>query len=79
MQEHDPGADVRIGLSCPACQHGWTLGFDIVSFIWGEIEDWAQRLLADVHVLAQAYGWSERDILALSPTRRQLYLEMVRT
>ena len=78
MQEHDPGADVHVSLSCPACHHGWTLGFDIVSYIWGEIEDWAQRLLAEVHELAQTYGWSERDILALNPTRRQLYLEMVR-
>jgi hypothetical protein len=31
----------------------------------------------DVHALASAYGWSEREILALSDTRRRLYLEMV--
>jgi hypothetical protein len=78
MQQHDPGADVRIGLSCPACFHEWTTCFDIVSYLWDEIEDWAGRLLADVHVLAQAYGWNERDILALSSVRRQLYLDMVR-
>ena len=77
MQQRDPGAELRIALTCPACQHFWSLTFDIVAYLWSEIDDWAQRLLADVFVLARACGWSERDILALSPTRRQTYLDMV--
>ncbi len=51
--------------------------FDILSYLWTEIEDWAQRLLVDVHTLAVSYGWSERDILALSPRRRRMYLELL--
>jgi hypothetical protein len=78
MARQDPDAEVLIGLTCPACQHAWRLGFDIVSHLWGELEDWVQRTLADVHGLACAYGWAERDILAMSATRRQLYLDMVR-
>ena len=77
MRQQDPGADVRIELNCPVCHHNWTACFDVTTYLWGEIEDWAGRLLADVNALAQAYGWSERDILALSPVRRQLYVEMV--
>jgi hypothetical protein len=77
MAELDPLADVRIALQCPACEHRWELGFDIVTYVWSELDDWAQRTLAHVHVLASAYGWSEAAILALSPTRRQLYLDMV--
>jgi hypothetical protein len=73
----DPDADVRIGLSCPACGTAWQLPFDAVSYFWSELDDWAQRTLADIHALALAYGWSERDILALSPARRQIYLDMV--
>jgi hypothetical protein len=34
--------------------------------------------LRDVHELASAYGWRESEILALSPQRRQAYLELVR-
>jgi hypothetical protein len=34
-------------------------------------------LLAEVHVLAGAYGWSEDAILALSPSRRQHYIALV--
>jgi uncharacterized protein (UPF0212 family) len=77
MAEVDPQADVQIALTCPVCTHRWQATFDILSFFWQEINDWAQRILRDVHALASAYGWREADILALSPRRRQFYLEMV--
>jgi hypothetical protein len=77
MADHDPDADVRIALECPACGTAWELPFDIVSYFWSELDDWAQRVLAEVHALASAYGWRESDVLALSPTRRRLYLDMV--
>jgi len=76
MAQADPQADVRLDLSCPACGHGWQSTFDIGTFFWSEINAKAQRLLHDVHRLAREYGWSEADILALSPARRHLYLEM---
>ena len=72
----DPQADTRINFACPECRHGWTEAFDIASFFWAEIDAWARRLLRDVNVLARAYGWREHDVLALSPTRRQIYLAM---
>lgn len=77
MVEHDPQAEIRLALHCHACQHTWSTIFDIVSFFWTEIEAQAKRLLREVHVLARAYGWREADILALSPARRQCYLELV--
>ena len=77
MAELDPQADLRLNLTCPTCQHRWQAAFDIVSFLWSEIESWAWRILREVHILASAYGWSERDILSLSAGRRKWYLEMV--
>lgn len=77
MAEHDPQADVQLTLTCPSCHHAWSVGFDIGTFFWSEITTWARRLLWEVHRLARAYGWSETEILALSPLRRQAYLEMV--
>ncbi len=77
MAEADPLADIQLTLACPSCEHRWRAAFDIVSFLWTEIEVWAWRMLSDVHTLAAAYGWCERDILTLSPMRRQFYLEMV--
>jgi hypothetical protein len=77
MAEADPLADIQLDLACPSCEHRWRTVFDIVSFLWTEIEVWAWRILSDVHTLARAYGWCEREILTLSPTRRQFYMDMV--
>src|SRR6266566_2064630 len=76
MLESDPQAEVPIDLSCPVCTHNWLVIFDIVPFFWSEICAQAKRLMREVHMLARAYGWNEADILAMSATRRQFYLEM---
>jgi hypothetical protein len=77
MAQADPQADVQLRLSCTRCSHQWEMVFDIVSFLSSEINAWARRLLREVHTLAYNYGWSEADILGLSPWRRQFYLELV--
>jgi hypothetical protein len=77
MAEADPQADVQIELTCPACAQRWQAAFDPLAFLWAEIQAWAQRSLREVHLLASAYGWREADILALSPRRREAYLQLV--
>jgi 4-hydroxy-3-methylbut-2-en-1-yl diphosphate synthase IspG/GcpE len=77
LAEADPQAELRVRLACPACGRDTTTILDIVSFFWREIEAWACRILREVHTLASAYGWTEETILALSPFRRQCYLELV--
>jgi hypothetical protein len=76
MAEADPQADIQLDIACSHCGERWRSVFDIAAFFWIEIEAWACRILREVHTLASAYGWSERDILALTPARRQAYLEM---
>ena len=76
MSGADPMADIHFALNCPSCEHKWDAPFDIVAFLWREISTAAQRLLREVHTLASAYGWTETEILALSPARRWTYLEM---
>jgi len=78
MDRADPQANLLISLTCPACSHCWEGLFDIVSFLWAEVNNWAERTLRTVHLLARAYGWREADILAMSPTRRQTYLQLAR-
>jgi len=77
MAAEDPQANIRINLSCPTCSHQWEAVFDIVSFFWAEIDNWATRILHEVYLLARAFGWSERDILNMSSRRRQLYIQMI--
>jgi hypothetical protein len=78
MAAADPQADVQLDLACPACAHRWAAPFDIARFLWSELDAWARRTLRDVDVLARAYGWREADVLALPPTRRQIYVELSR-
>jgi hypothetical protein len=77
MERIDSQADVQLELICSKCSHRWLMAFDITTFFWKEIDHWAKGLLQDVHVLATAYGWSEDDILEMSPRRRRIYLEMI--
>ena len=77
MAEQEPLADCHVALHCPSCEHSWNAFFDIVSYLWTEIERWAAEILQEVHILASAYGWHEDDILGMSSWRRQLYLEKI--
>jgi hypothetical protein len=76
LAEIDPQAEVLLDLSCPACGQAWHLALDIEAYLWREISAQALRLLQEVHTLARAYGWREADILAMSATRRQAYVEL---
>jgi hypothetical protein len=78
MAQADPLAEILLHFDCPACSHAFDLGLDLAAFLWSELEGRAKRLLRDVHTLASAYGWSEAEVLSLSPARREFYLGMVR-
>ena len=77
MSRADPLADIQLALNCSSCGHKWEAPFDIAAFFWTEINAVARGLLREIHALASAYGWTESEILALSPARRRSYLELV--
>lgn len=76
MARADPQADLQLAFRCPDCGHDWQPVFDVARFLWQELHAWALHMLRDVDTLACAYHWREADILALSPRRRQAYLEL---
>ncbi len=77
MEELEPGASVRFDLSCPHCAQSWLAPMDVGGVLWSELQARAERLLLEVDALARAYGWSETEVLALSPLRRAAYLQLV--
>ena len=79
MVTKDPNANLVFNLKCPACQHEFRADFDITTYLWKEVDNWAKRILQEVFILARTLGWAEQDILSMSPKRRQFYLEMLRT
>lgn len=79
MAAADPLAEILLSFDCPNCETHFDKSLDMPSFFWAEMESQAKRLLMEVHMLASAYGWSQSEILSLSPVRRNFYLDMVRS
>jgi hypothetical protein len=75
LEAADPQADVSLNLTCSACAAACVVPFDIAGYLWTEVAARAQRLLDEVHCLARAYGWTEREILSLTEERRAAYLD----
>jgi len=78
MSAADPLAEILLQFACPACGAVREQALDLPGFLWAELEAFAKRMLAEIHMLASAYGWSESEILALSDRRRAAYVQMVR-
>lgn len=77
LAEADPVADIRFSLACPACATTWQALFDPPQILWRAFDVWARTTLDDVCQLARLYGWSERAILDMHPSRRRYYLDAV--
>ena len=77
LSSADSQACIVLVVRCVACGSKGEPTLDIGTLLWDEIDDWARRALEDVHVIARAYGWREREILAMSQQRRDLYVAMI--
>lgn len=76
VAQADPDAELRLDAPCPACGHHTSAVVDAASFLWAELDAWARGTLVEVHLLASTYGWTEPEVLSLSPRRRRHYLEL---
>ncbi len=77
LAKADSAADILLDFACTQCGHTWQGALDIADFLWSEIDAQAVQALDEVHLLARAYGWSERDVLSLSDARRAAYIDRV--
>ena len=78
LEARDPLTALRLTTRCPACEQRMDIEFDLEAHLLASAAARQARLLDDVHRLARAYHWSEREILALPPRRRAQYLARVR-
>jgi hypothetical protein len=76
MAASDPAADLTLAIRCPDCDHAWSAPLDVADFLWAELNAAAVGILVEVDQLATRYGWSEREIVCMSPVRRRSYLEL---
>lgn len=70
-------SEIQVQLQCAACDALPRLDLDIAHYLVREIAGAARRLMAEIHELASAYGWSEESIARMSGARRAAYLEML--
>ena len=76
LEQFDLGGE-GLELTCPDCSTQWSATLDVTTLVLAELDAEGQRLLADVHILARAYGWSETEIVWLPAERRRKYVELV--
>jgi hypothetical protein len=76
MEALDPAASVSFALTCPQCATHWDARLDLGHLVWQKVQAAAERLLLDIDTLARTYGWTESEVIGLSPTRRAAYVQM---
>jgi hypothetical protein len=78
VEAREREAELTFSLQCVECSRKWTETLDVVDLLWQEIATAAQRLMLEIAEIARAFGWTERETLALSPGRREVYLAHAR-
>lgn len=78
LEQTHEAAELTVAATCPHCGRTQRVSLDVATFVWAELRREASLLLDDVDELARAYGWTEAEILALTPARRRAYLDRVR-
>ena len=73
----DPLAKLAVTSHCNKCGEAVAADVDLAEFVVAELTRFVDLLLRDVDVIAGAYGWGERDILALPPERRARYVALI--
>jgi hypothetical protein len=77
LMEHDKWAVIDVRTSCPGCSEEFVEALVPAAFVWQRLDAWAIRLLEEIHLLAYWYGWSQSEILELTPMRRRSYLRLI--
>jgi hypothetical protein len=76
MAEQAPVLLADMGATCPECGHFQNAHFDMQSFLLARIKNERNRVAAEVHCLAVAYGWAHREILDLPRSLRKTYVSL---
>jgi len=79
LEDQDPLVSFRLINHCPYCDHAMLIPVDLEALMLNELKKAQYKLHHDVHVIASQYGWVEEDILSIPATRRQQYIELIKS
>jgi hypothetical protein len=77
LAEADPQAELVLRIRCTGCERDFSVTLDAAAFLARELAGRPDELYGEVHMLASHYHWSEAELLALTPAKRRLYLELL--
>jgi hypothetical protein len=77
MEAFDPLASFQVTTICPSCAAEATVPVDLEAILLMRLRAHQNQLLAQVHRLAAAYGWTEEQVLTIPAHRREQYLLLV--
>ncbi|ABK99437.1 hypothetical protein [Pelobacter propionicus] len=78
LERAAPILDVDLNANCPECGHEQLAHFDLQSFLLQRLLAERESLLDEVHLLAEQYGWSLREILSLTRSARRSLVRRIR-
>jgi hypothetical protein len=73
----DPAAEIVLEFACTACAAPIRAQADLSIFVARDLDLRVRALLAEVHGLARAYGWTEAEVLAVPASRRRAYADLI--
>jgi hypothetical protein len=73
----DPAAEIALEFTCTACTAPIRAQADLALFVARDLDLRVRALLAEVHGLARAYGWTEAEVLAVPASRRRAYADLI--
>ena len=77
FEARDPAANVLVTISCAGCPGTLAASVDLAAFIAADLDRMLAALYRDIDAIASTYGWDERTILSLPPSRRRRYVAMI--
>jgi predicted RNA-binding Zn-ribbon protein involved in translation (DUF1610 family) len=77
MQALDPQGDLVLDFQCPACGAAGRASLSAADYLVRELVAKQEAVLREIHLLALHYHWSEAEIMAVPPARRQQYLRLL--
>jgi hypothetical protein len=76
LEAIDPASRILLDLDCAECGVSLHIHVDVAELVSSTVDSLVDKALRQVHVLARAYGWSERAILEMPASRRLRYLAL---
>lgn len=75
----EAAGETALNLTCSDCGATNAMALDVGAHVWAEVEADARRLLGEIAILAERFGWSEAALLTMPPRRRRAYLDLLGT